>query len=161
MSNQPVSLSPEGRAIVELFLKPLNKVILESIDFKLDTGADVTTIDKATLNKLGYSNNWIASNTVKSTDLTLQSAGVKRKPAYYIILPTINILGRDFTNWPLHILPTADENYPNLLGIDILQYFNFKFNYEKWEFTLIPIASPKNPKKLADNQKVYNVDMAE
>ncbi|MCL1997189.1 MAG: retroviral-like aspartic protease family protein [Turicibacter sp.] len=128
---------------------------------KLDTGADVTTISKTTLNRLGYDNDWIAANIINDPKRTMKSAGVQKKPAYYVILPAVNILGRDLVNWPLHILPQSEQDYPNLLGIDILQYFNFSFDYEKWEFTLVAISKPKNPQKTTESQRIYDVRTAE
>ncbi|MCL1987023.1 MAG: retroviral-like aspartic protease family protein [Firmicutes bacterium] len=160
MFDNPIPISPEGRGILEVSLKPLQDVTLMPIEFKLDTGADVTTISKSTLNDLGYSNDWIATNAVKSTKMTLESAGFEKKPSCYVVMPTVNVHGKDFTNWWLYILPDKLD-YPNLLGLDILRYFNFAFDYVKWEFELVPIDKPERTRELAENQKVYNVDIKE
>ena len=158
MFNEPIPISPEGRGIVDVFLKPLNEVILEPKDFKLDTGADVTTISKETLNELGYNNDWIAANTITDPNRTMQSAGVEKKSATYVILPAVNFFGRDLVNWPLHILVDDDKDYPNLIGLDILRYFVVTFDFAKWELILIPIDNPKKTNIILENQRIYTVN---
>ena len=160
MSNKPQPLSPEGRAILDMNLKPLNGVILQPKPFKLDTGADVTTISKSTLNDLGYSNDWITANAIKDPNRTMQSAGVEKKSATYVILPAVNFFGRDLVNWPLHILVDDDKDYPNLIGLDVLRYFIVTFDFAKWELILIPIDNPKKTNIILENQRIYNVNTA-
>ena len=160
LSNEPKPLSHEGRAIVEMFLKPMNKVILKSVDFKLDTGADVTTISKDTLNRLGYNNDWITANAITDPNRTMQSAGVEKKSATYVILPAVNFFGRDLVNWPLHILTDDEKDYPNLIGLDILRYFVVTFDFAKWELILIPIDNPKKTNIILESQRIYTVNTA-
>ena len=158
--SKPIAISPEGRGMVEVHLKPMNGLILKPIDFKLDTGADVTTISKATLNDLGYNNDWITANAVTNTTMTMQSAGVEKKSATYVILPAVNFFGRDLVNWPLHILVDDDKDYPNLIGLDILRYFVVTFDFAKWELILIPIDKPKKTNIILENQRIYTVNTA-
>jgi len=158
--NEPIPISPEGRGIIDVFLKPLNEVILEPKDFKLDTGADITTISKETLNELGYDNDWITANAITDPNRTMQSAGVEKKSATYVILPAVNFFGRDLVNWPLHILADDDKDYPNLIGLDILRYFVVTFDFAKWELILIPIDEPKKTNIILENQRIYTVNTA-
>ncbi|MCL2015738.1 MAG: retroviral-like aspartic protease family protein [Defluviitaleaceae bacterium] len=160
MFNEPIPISPEGRGIIDVFLKPLNEVILEPKDFKLDTGADITTISKETLNELGYDNDWITANAITDPNRTMQSAGVEKKSATYVILPAVNFFGRDLVNWPLHILADDDKDYPNLIGLDILRYFVVTFDFAKWELILIPIDEPKKTNIILENQRIYTVNTA-
>ena len=44
-----------GRVYLPIYVKPLNDVTMRPVDFKVDTGADFTTISKARLQLLGYS----------------------------------------------------------------------------------------------------------
>jgi len=158
LSNRPQPLSSEGRAMVTVNLKPLNSVTLQPKPFKLDTGADVTTISKATLNDLGYDNDWITANTINDPNRTMQSAGVEKKSATYVILPAVNFFGRDLVNWPLHILADDGKDYPNLIGLDILRYFIVTFDFANWELTLIPIDNPKKTNIILENQRIYTVN---
>ncbi|MCL1995434.1 MAG: retroviral-like aspartic protease family protein [Defluviitaleaceae bacterium] len=160
MSNKPIAISSEGRGMVEVNLKPFNDVTLAKTSFKLDTGADVTTISKATLNDLGYDNDWIAANTINDPKRTMQSAGVEKKSATYVILPAVNFFGRDLVNWPLHILVDDGKDYPNLIGLDILRYFIVTFDFAKWELILIPIDNPKKTNIILENQRIYTVNTA-
>jgi len=152
--------------MVDVFLKPFGEVILKSVEFKLDTGADVTTISKSTLNDLGYNNDWITANAVTNAEMTMQSAGVEKKSAIYVILPAVNFFGRDLVNWPLHILVADDKDsedekdYPNLIGLDILRYFVVTFDFAKWELILIPIDNPKKTNIILENQRIYTVNTA-
>ena len=158
--SKPKALSPEGRAMVKVHLKPFDDVTLTEVTFKLDTGADVTTISKETLNELGYNNDWITANAITDPKRTMQSAGVEKKSAIYVILPAVNFFGRDLVNWPLHILADNDKDYPNLIGLDILRYFIVTFDFAKWELILIPIDNPKKTNIILENQRIYTVNTA-
>ena len=129
MTNK-VKLTIEGRAIVRLNMKPLNALKLERVFFKLDTGADLTTISKKDLGALGYDANWIQTNTIRDLSRSLSSAGGRSLPANYITIPISNLFGRDFKNWPFYIRVETDRDFPNLLGIYVMSNFNFTFNYD-------------------------------
>jgi len=43
-------------------VRPYNSPILRVLEFKIDTGADFSTISKETLYALGYSEDWINTN---------------------------------------------------------------------------------------------------
>ena len=125
------ALTTEGRALIPLLIKPLDSFVLEPIDFKLDTGADLTTISKKDLNILGYSNIWIKENIVKDPSRILSSAGGKQISAHYIRISISNLYGLDLIKWPFYIRPDENTDFPNLLGINVLSYFNFSFNYDE------------------------------
>ena len=127
--SEMIKLSMEGVAVVDVNIKPNNQATLHKLRFKLDTGADMTTIEKRSLRLLGYSDNWINANTTKDTRMTVSSAGGSNESAYYIQIPVINFMGRDFINWPLYIRPEDDRDYRNLLGIDIFSSFDFTYRY--------------------------------
>ena len=110
-----VQLTAEGRAIIRLNIKPLYSFRLEGIRFKLDTGADLTTISKKDLNILGYSAEWIMQNVIKDNKHTLTSVGGKVMDAYYVLIPVSNLFGIDFRNWPFYIHMGDDIDFPNLL----------------------------------------------
>ena len=116
MTNR-IKLTAEGRAIVRLNVKPLDSLRLESVRYKLDTGADLTTISKKDLNILGYGVQWIEKNTVKDEAHMLSSAGGRSVTAYYVQIPIVNLFGKDFRNWPFYIHVEADRDFPNLLVV--------------------------------------------
>ena len=97
-------LSKEGRAYIQIHIKPYDNLELKGIDFKVDTGADMTTISKEVLtNELGYPAKWIEKNMVKYK-IETTGAGQIIDDVYYIRIEKANILGRDLSNWPFFIL---------------------------------------------------------
>lgn len=136
-------LTAEGRAYVPVFIKPYDSHVLEHVMFKLDTGADLTTISKADLELLGYTPDWIVSNTKISEEREVASAGGNFEKARYIQIPKANFLGRDLVNWPFHIRSEAGKDYRNLLGIDVLSNFDFSFKFSEGILQIIPISNIK------------------
>lgn len=150
-------LSQEGRAIVDVNIKPFDSNKLCPVDFKIDTGADITTIDKNILiNELGYSPKWIGENIKKHSKRTITVAGGKEAPAYYVCIEISNILGHDLKNWAFFVtnFETKGE-FPNLLGIDILHRFNINFNYNEGKFYIWPIAKSAIKIPLLENQEIH------
>jgi len=99
--------------------------------FLVDTGASGTTVPKSFLiNMLGYTEDYIQGNKVILPDdkKPLMADG-KRIDLYKIKAPRINISGHEIQ--PDHLL-TSDSvktlNY--LLGLDILQYFKFTYDFD-------------------------------
>jgi hypothetical protein len=123
----------------------------------VDSGADLTTISKKELVLLGYSYEWIEHNIHTDFAHTLSRAGGKPQPACYIQIPTSNILGRELTNWPFYIRQERHLDFPNLLGINILSYFNFKFDYQEWCFYIESIAIPKNTLSMLSDQSICEI----
>ena len=50
-----------GFAYVRFFIKPNNAPTMKHLPYKVDTGANSTTISKKWLNELGYDDGWIKS----------------------------------------------------------------------------------------------------
>ena len=77
-----------GRVYLPIDIKPYGELILISIDFKVDTGADNTTISKVALLRLGYDMDWINRNATvfKDKDKPTTASGDKVN-AGYVQLP--------------------------------------------------------------------------
>ena len=90
-----------GRVYMRVDIKPLGKTILAPIEFKVDTGADLTTISKEDLVYLGYDIAWINNNAIvfKDEEKPTTASGDKIN-AGYVRLPIINILGYEGKEWP-------------------------------------------------------------
>ena len=137
------NLSSGGRALVPVYLKPFDLVTLNDILFKVDTGADITAIDKKDLYLLGYTHDWIETNARQDEIRTLSRAGGRHRSAWYVNIPICNFAGRDLINWPFYIRMEADRNFPNLLGLDVLSNYVFTFNYDKAVVVFEPAANPQ------------------
>ena len=137
-----ITLDEKGLAYVPIYIKPKDKLIPRRTLFKLDTGAGVTTIGKEILNFLGYSDNWINDNTTIGPIKEVASAGSKYEPAYCVVLPIATMFGKTLKNWPFYIRPESNRDYRNLLGVDILSFFDFTFSYKDGCVSIQPIDDP-------------------
>ena len=151
------TLSKEGRAIIYVKLKPFNSKILESKEFKIDTGADLSTISKGYLIDLGYSKEWINKNIKLDPYSSLSRAGGEEEPAYFIQIANASILGLPLINWAFYIIPDWKYDFSNLLGINILLYFKFYFDYTTWKLNIRPERNPLNKLPLLLNQEVGEI----
>ena len=89
-------LQPDtGRKIVPVFFQRYNNISLKRVRFRLDSGADISTIRKPDLNKLGYSMNWIEKN-MKSADIKLGVADNTARDAFYVEIPLMYFMEKDF-----------------------------------------------------------------
>ena len=132
-----ITFEEYGRVYIPINIKPQYDATLSPIEFKVDTGADNTTISKIALAKLGYDMDWIKQNAVafKDEDKPTTADGTKVN-AGYLQLPLINILGYEGIRWPFQIIIDIDKDFRNLLGRDLLTGFNYCTNNDKDEFTI-------------------------
>jgi len=129
-----------GRIVCNVKIRPYNSPILRNFEFKIDTGADISTISKDTLYSLGYTEKWITTNKMPTKGSTTVASGEVIE-SFYVELPLINIYGIRGVNYPLHILMDKEKDLPKptcsgckyiepkkldyrlLLGNDILSCF--------------------------------------
>ena len=136
-----LSMPESGRIVCNVKIRPHDSPILRVVEFKIDTGADFSTISKETLYALGYTPNWINENKKLMKGTTSVATGEEVK-SYNIHLPFVNIYGAKGINYPFAILLDKDKDLPKptcdgckyteakkfdyrlLLGNDILSCFN-------------------------------------
>ena len=73
------------RVYLPVNFKPVDSLILRDIFFKVDTGADSSTIDKRILYNLGYDRSWVLENLIiegetSTADGRKVSAGLVQVP---------------------------------------------------------------------------------
>jgi len=142
---------------VPLDCKPLDNVTLYTLKFKIDTGADFTTVSRSDLLLLGYDESWIKSSGKLVADGTSTADGSKVE-SYIIKFPLFNLQGLDFKNWPMFVLfdsickcgKLAQRDYRNLLGNDVIDMFDLERLTKRNTFKLTP--SPP----FAVSHKVFN-----
>ena len=118
-----------GRAYVPIFIKPFDKTTLLKLFFKVDTGADTSTISKQDLVSLGYTLDWIHENVIIFEEKDKpETASGEKVDAGFIQIPLLNILGYEGRYWPFQIILDENRDYRNLLGRDLLSGFNYWFN---------------------------------
>jgi hypothetical protein len=150
-------LSDEGRAYLYTYIKPLGSTVLAKALFKVDSGADLTTISKKELVLLGYSYDWIDAHIVADSSHMLSRAGGNAEPAYYLQLDVLNLLGREYVKWPLYVRKEKHLDFPNLLGVNMLTYYKFAFDYEQWTFLIERIPKPKRLLPMLNTQLVFDI----
>jgi len=152
--------SEYGRVYIPINIKPLRGTTLSDTPFKVDTGADTTTISKKVLVSLGYDMKWIKQNAIvyKDEDKPTTAAGEKIN-AGYVQLPLINILGYEGKNWAFQIIMDEKQDFRNLLGRDLLTGFNYQFNNDDDMFTISRTKAFKPRYKLLPMQEINEISV--
>jgi len=147
-----------GRVFIPIYVKPLNENALKRANFKVDTGADKSTISKYVLSELGYDFDWINKNVsiFKDKDKPTTASGEKVN-AGYIQLPLINILGYEAKYWPFQIIIDENQDFRNLLGRDLLTGFNYNFDNDDDIFTIKRANAFKPRYSFLPNQEIHEI----
>ena len=133
---------------------------MEHIDFKVDTGADTTTISKFDLVNFGYDMDWIKKNAIipKEEDRPSTATGEKIN-AGTIQLPIINLLGYEGKQWPFLIIMDEDKDLRNLLGRDLLIGFNYTFDNDNDIFSIHKTKAYKKRYDFLPGQEINTIDI--
>jgi hypothetical protein len=134
-----ISFNPQGFAVLPVYIKPKHQQAMPYVRYKVDSGANKTTISRGELNKLGFNDAWISTGRhLENDERPTLASGFPVDDCYEVVLPEINI--GDFVgyNWPF--LTSLSVPFKFLLGTDTMQFFNWHFNYAHGlcQFTLIP-----------------------
>ena len=139
MSVHEVKLNRLGFAIMRVYIRPKNIPTMRYVDYKVDTGANCTTISHSRLLELGYDESWIKSGKLlKDNARPTVASGIALDDCYEVVLPEIKIGDWVGYNWP--VLTSISVPFRFLLGTDSMQFFNWHFDYEHGvcRFDLIP-----------------------
>jgi hypothetical protein len=147
-----------GRVFVPIHVKPLKKTVMRQLQFKVDTGADMSTISKVDLKSLGYDMNWIKQNAVvlEDNDKPTTASGDK-VDAGYVQIPLINILGYEGKLWSFQIIMDEKQDFRNLLGRDLLVGFNYNFDNDVDIFTISRTKAFKPRYKFLPGQEIHEI----
>ena len=156
------SFSEYGRVYVSIYMKPHDDITLYPIDFKVDTGADFTTISKVSLEELGYDKDWIALNATvyRDKDKPTTASG-EIINAGYVQLPLINILEYEGKQWPFQVILDDNQDFRNLLGRDLLTGFNYNFDNDGDVFTIDRAKAFKPRYNFLPNQEIDEANQLE
>ena len=131
------------------------------MEYKVDTGADFTTISRNDLLALGYDEAWIKTNGRLLASSTTTADGSKA-PSYVIKFPLLNLQGLDFCNWPMYVIfdsvcecgKVTYRDYRNLVGSDILDMFDLIRYTKRCAFELVPSPPFMVSRKVFSDQTV-------
>jgi hypothetical protein len=156
-----VKFDPFGFAVVSVYIRPKNTSTMIHTDYKVDTGANCTTMGVQRLNDLGYDEGWIKSTgrLLKEGERPTLASGLPVDDCYEVTLPEINI--GDWVGYNWRIITSLSVPFKFLLGTDSMQFFNWNLDYGKGScsFNLIP-----GKRKMLFNQKeqsIHAIDDAE
>ena len=134
-----VEFDVNGFAFVRISIKPKHSQRMLYVDYKIDSGANRTTISCEQLVKLGFDEQWIRTGKLlEGGARPTVASGLPVEDCYEVILPEINIGGCVGYNWPF--ITSLSVSFKFLLGTDTMRYFNWEFDYEHGlcRFDLIP-----------------------
>jgi len=134
-----VKFTELGFAVIPLHIRQKDTPTMLSEKFKVDTGANCTTINKDWLLLLGYDEDWMKSGRLlEGNARPTVASGLPIDDCYEVILPEIHIGGWVGYNWP--VLTSLSVPFRFLLGTDSMRFFNWHFDYENGvcKFELIP-----------------------
>ena len=148
-----VKFNNVGFVIIPLFARQKDSPIMFSERYKVDTGANCTTINKDWLLELGFDDDWIkAGKRLEGDARPTVASGLPLDDCYEVILPEIHIGGWVGYNWP--VLTSLSVPFKFLMGTDSMQFFNWYFDYKNGvcKFDLIP-----DNRRLLFNQKEQSI----
>jgi hypothetical protein len=154
-----VKLDDYGFAFINVYAKHENGPTMSPLSFKVDSGANCTTISRNMLSMLGYDEDWIKKGKLLEGDERPSVAtGEFVDNCYLVVLPEIHIGGCVGYNWPVRVSLDKRVQFRLLFGTDSMRFFNFEFNYDQnvCRYSLIP-----GKRHLAFNQKeqsIHSVD---
>jgi len=155
-----ITLTQDGFTFLDMNIRPNNSHAMEKVRYKVDTGANCTTISKKRLAELGYDENWIkSSKLLKGDERPTAATGLPIDDCYVVTLPEIRIGEWVGYNWPF--MTSLSVPFKFLLGTDSMRFFNWNFDYENdvCKFDLIP-----GKRKMLFNQReqsIHAIDDAE
>ena len=129
-----LSLDQDGFVKIRVWIQPRALDLdYQYVIYKLDTGANRTTIDLKRLYKLGYDINWIRENgkLLQGVESPTVATGEAIDDCYSICLPEIRIGKYTGENWHFVVSLNKRVQFRYLFGTDSMQFFNWNFNFEK------------------------------
>ena len=148
-----------GRKMVQVYFQECNSAVLTPVDFRLDSGADITTIGKKDLNLLGYSMEWIEANKKEAPDINISLADGSVRNGVYVEIPMVYFMEKDFYNFRVFIVPEDGLDYTNLLGLDVSTEFTYLTENETGVLEFYRIAYSKfKSSSYSSRQKVGEIN---
>ena len=124
------ALKKSGVAYVPVYIAHVDGKKMQALDFMVDTGATRTIIPQyALMDYLGFTEDYILKNRqIVPPKNSPKMANGEPMNVYRIPITRINIFGHEIQH--SHVLSSDSPNLSYLLGLDILSYFNFTFNFD-------------------------------
>lgn len=136
-----VKLDALGFAFLNVYIKPKGTPTMRYLSYKVDTGANRTTISRNWLHGLGYDDNWVKSGKLlEGNERPTVATGEPVDGCYRIALPEIQLGDCVGYNWPFLVSLNDKVQFRLLFGTDSMRFFHWTFDYalDVCRFDLIP-----------------------
>jgi len=150
----PFEFASLGRVEINLEIMTGDRKSFERVKFKLDSGSDFTLIKTDDLLRLGYTKVFLESCPLHENPARTVSAS--RLDLRFITGVSIKFGDRELQG--CRIFFSLDKHTSNLIGCDILKYFNWSVDYDKGELAMV---ERKIKPKLSIGEKkihIYTLD---
>ena len=123
------SIDQKGFAYIRVHVE--SKSGIGSLEYKVDSGASRTTINIEALLRLGYTKEWVKNNGTLLTDgdKPLLANNMPIEDCYIVTLPGTYFGGYRSEFWKPLVLLHDSYQFRLLLGVDIMRYFLWQFDY--------------------------------
>jgi len=106
---------------------------VRNLEFTFDTGNVKTCISKKALRDLGFDREVkAAAKTITSKSLLADGSMMNNAE---IVLKNVKIGNLDYDEFIFEIAADENEDYNNLLGLDVIENFNPQLNFDDFEIT--------------------------
>jgi len=157
-----VNFDTLGFAYVSFFIRLRSNPLMLDLPYKVDTGANRTTISKEALLSLGYDDAWLRTGRQLSGDESPTVAtGEPVDNCYIVALPEVQLGGYVGYNWPFLVSLNDKFQFKLLLGTDSMRYFNWDFDYENGVCKFNLISGKRKTLFNQKEQSIHAVDEAE
>ncbi|MCL2197428.1 MAG: hypothetical protein FWB80_00745 [Defluviitaleaceae bacterium] len=120
-----IKLTIDGFAFLDINIKPNNLAKMAQLEYKVDTGANCTTISHTELAKLGYDKDWIRlGKLLEGDERPTAATGLPVDDCYIVTLPEICIGEWVGYNWSF--MTSLSVPFKFLLGTDSMRFSNRK-----------------------------------
>ena len=128
-----IAFDTAGFVSIRVYVQQFDKQMSSYLEYKVDSGANRTTISKKKLNDLGYSDDWIKreGTQVVGKECPSTATGEVVKDCYKVIIPEIRIGSWTGINWQFLVRMNNDEKqqFRLLFGTDSMRFFTWYFDY--------------------------------
>jgi len=144
----PLNTNELGRVEIYVDVSARDGKSFGRINFKVDSGSDFTIINTKDLLRLGYTFDFLRSCSFHSNPAKAVSSDFRLKLQY---IPNITIKFGQREIQGCRIFFSLDKSLSNLLGCDILKYFNWNISYDNCTLSLTergtkpPLAMGETP----------------
>ena len=148
-----------GFALVRVWIGKKSGFKKEQLLYKVDTGANVTTISRDWLNQLGYDDNWIKTGRLLVGDERPSVAtGEPVDNCYEVILPEIRIGIWTGPNWPFIVSLDKNIQFRLLFGTNSMRFFSWALDFERGVFRYEAIPNKRQSLFNGQEQSIHSID---